>query len=108
MVAPGQDRAARRRAERSRVHVGVAQTIVREAVDDRGLDQATETRQLPESDVVEDEHQYVRCPFGRTRRRRPGRARLVTRAPDDTGERLAVWVGDQLAHLFGPRLDLPE
>ena len=46
------------------MHVGVAQTVVGEAVDDRRLDQAAEGRQLPVANVVEHEEQDVRRALG--------------------------------------------
>ena len=68
VVAPGQDAAARRRAQRRGVHVGVAQAVGGQAVEDGRLHQPAEARQLPVADVVQHEEEHV----GRALRGRGG------------------------------------
>ena len=60
MVAAGQDARARRRAQRGRVHVVVAQAVLRELVDVRRADRRAEAAELPEAGVVEHDEQHVR------------------------------------------------
>ena len=66
MVAPGHDARPARRAQRGRVHVGVAQPVRRERVEVRRRDRAAVAAQLPEADVVEHDHQDVGRAGGRT------------------------------------------
>ena len=93
VVAPGQDAAPRRRAERRGVHVGVAQAVGGQAVDDGRLDQPAEAGELPVADVVQHEEEHVGRALRRARRLRPGRRGLRGGAPDDPGERGSISVG---------------
>ena len=63
MVASGQDAGARRRAERRRVHVVVAQAVRRQAVDIRRLDRAAVTAKLAKAGVVQHDEEDVGRPF---------------------------------------------
>ena len=103
VVAAGQNARPRRRTQRGRVHVRVAQARVRDAIDVRRVDKPAEAIELPVTDVVEHEEQHVRSTVFGSRRSRPRRARLLDRAPDHSWE-FATWrVLDELAHLHSIR-----
>ena len=93
VVAPGQDAAARRRAQGGGVHVGVAQAVGGQAVQHGRLDQPAEARQLPVADVVQHPEEHVGRAFRGARRLRPGRRGLFGGASDDAGERGSIFVG---------------
>ena len=86
VIAPGEDAAARRRAERRGVHVGVAQAVGGQAVDDGRLHQPAEAGQLPVAYVVQHEEEHVGRALRRARWLRPSRRRLLGGASDDAGE----------------------
>ena len=65
VVAPGQQRLARRRAQRRGVEAVVAQPGARQALEGRCLARAAEGRRGAEAGVVEQDHEHV----GRARRR---------------------------------------
>src|SRR6266508_3276449 len=72
MIMPGQQRRARRRAQRGRVKVGVAQSVRREPVQIRRLNFRAVTTELRITDVVQHEVNHVRRAARRLRRRFPG------------------------------------
>ncbi len=76
VVAAGDQRGAGRRAERSRVEVGVAQPVVGDAVKRRRRDDAAEGRGRGEADVVGQDEQNVRRALRRHDARRPIGLRL--------------------------------
>ena len=59
MVAPGEDRGARRRTQRRHVEPVVAETVGRERVDVRCRDVGAEAAELREAEVVEDDDEHV-------------------------------------------------
>ncbi len=64
MVAPGDERGARRRAERGGVDVVVAQTVLRDAIHRRRRDDAAEGARHAEPGVIGDDEQDVgRAPW---------------------------------------------
>src|SRR5688572_18203635 len=65
VIASGQQRLPRRRAERGGVHAVVLETLVRELLEVRRLARATERARRAEADVVDQHDQNVR----RARRR---------------------------------------
>ena len=71
VVAPGDERRARRRAERRGVEVGVPQAVLRDAVERRRGDDATEGGGRPVADVVGDDEQHVGRALRRHHPRRP-------------------------------------
>ena len=76
MVAPGDERGARRRAERGGVDVVVAQAVVRDAIHRRRRDDAAEGARHAEAGVIGDDEQDVGRLLGRHDARRPPRLRL--------------------------------
>jgi hypothetical protein len=60
MVAPGNQRSARRRAERGGVNVIVAQAVFRYAIHRRCRDDAAERARDAETGIVRDDKKYVR------------------------------------------------
>ena len=76
MVAAGDERRARRRAQRRRVEVRVAEAVVGDPVERRRRDHATERRRRTEAHVVGDDQQHVRCALRRNDARRPVGLRL--------------------------------
>ena len=76
MVAPGNQRGARRRAERGGVNVIVAQTGLRDPIHRRCRDDAAEGAGHAEARVVGDDEQDVGRTLGRHHARRPPRFRL--------------------------------
>ena len=71
VVAPGDQRGARGRAQRGGEHAVVAQTLVREAVHRRCRDDAAEGARNAEASVVGNDQQHVRRPLRRHDARRP-------------------------------------
>jgi hypothetical protein len=90
VVAAGQQRRARRRAQRSRVPVRVRETVLGEPVDVRRLDQTAPRLHRGVADVVENDPEHVRSPVGRNRLhiRLPVRNRVADVDIDHTSERL--------------------
>ena len=76
MVAPGDQRRARRRAQRRRIEVGVAQAVVGDAVERRRRDHAAEGAGDAEAGIVGHDQQHVRRALGRHDARRPVGLRL--------------------------------
>ena len=76
VVAPGDQRGARRRAQRRRVEVGVAQAVRGDAVEVRRRDHAAEGAGDAEAGVVGHDQQHVRRALGRHDARGPVRLRL--------------------------------
>ena len=76
MVAAGDQRSARRRAQRRGEHAVVAQTLFRDAVHRRRRDHAAEGAGYAEAGVVGDDQQHVRRALRRHDARRPPRLRL--------------------------------
>ena len=76
MVAPGDERGARRRAERGGVDVVVAQTVLRDAIHRRRRNDAAEGARHAEAGVVGHDEQDVGRALGRHDARRPPRFRL--------------------------------
>ena len=60
VIAPRDHARARRRAQRRRVHVVVAQPVGRQRVEVRRLDRAAVAAEMPEAGVVEHDEQHVR------------------------------------------------
>ena len=92
VITPRDDARATRRAERGRMHVAVAETVRREAVQVRRLDRRAVTTELPVARVVEHDEQDVRRARLRAQRLRPCRLRLVDRSPDHARKRSACLV----------------
>ena len=90
VVAPGQQARARRRAERRRVELRVAQPVGHDAVDVRRGDRAAVAAQRGEPDVVEHDVDDARGPLGCARRleRRPVGHRVPDVDVDRALERL--------------------
>ena len=86
MVAAGDHARPARRAQRRRVHVAVAQPIVREAIQVRRRDRAAEAAELAEAGVVEHDEQHVRSTLRRPHQGRPRRCRFISRPADHAGE----------------------
>ena len=62
MVAPRQQRSTRRRAQRGRVESGVLQPVRCKAIERRRLAGPAERARRPETDVIDQDHDDVRCP----------------------------------------------
>src|SRR5271167_4567399 len=77
MVAPGDYRGPAGRAQRGRVEVGVAQTVVGDAVHRGRRNQAAEGGRCTKADVVGEDQQDVRRALRWDDPRWPGRFRLV-------------------------------
>jgi hypothetical protein len=104
VVAAGEDRGARGRAEGRRVHVRVARPGCRDAVDVRRLHEPAEAAELAVADVVEDDEEHVRRAVARADRGRPGGAGLLHRAPDHAREVAALGIFDGIVrHARQPR-----
>ena len=71
VVAPGDQRRPRRRAQRGGEHAVVAQTLVRDAVHGRRRNHPAEGARHPEAGIVGDDQQYVGRFLGRHDARRP-------------------------------------
>src|SRR5262245_55210629 len=76
MVPPGDERCARRRTERSRVHARVAKPILRDAIERRSRDNAAEGSRRAEPNVVGHDEKDVRRLLGWHNARRPPCFRL--------------------------------
>ena len=76
MVASGDERGARRRAERGGEHPVVAQPVGRDAVHGRCRDDAAERARHGKAGVVRHDQQHVGRAFRRHHARRPPRLRL--------------------------------
>ena len=88
MVAPGDQRRARRRAQRGRVEVGVAQAVGGDPVEVRRRDHAAEGAGDAEAGVVGHDQQHVGRALGRHDARRPVGRRLRGVALDLAAELL--------------------
>ena len=86
VVATGQQARARRRAQRGRVEVVVAEATRGQRVHVRRLDVGPEAAQLCEADVVEHDEHHVRRALGWDGFGRPPGLRVAPRATDDAGE----------------------
>ena len=92
VVAPGEQGRARRRAQRRRVELRVAQARVRDAIQGRRRDHAAEGARRAEADIVGDDQQHVRRALRRDDRRRPVGRRVRGVEVDDAAERCR-WIG---------------
>ena len=86
VVAPGDQRGARRRAQRGGEHAVVAQAFLRDAVHRRRRDDAAEGAGHAEAGVVGDDQQHVRRALRRHDARRPPRLRLQRVVLDHAAE----------------------
>ena len=86
VVAPGDQRGARRRAQRGREHAVVAQAFAGEAVHRRRRDHAAEGAGHAEAGVVGDDQEHVGRALGRHHARRPPRLRLQRVVLDHAAE----------------------
>ncbi|MNZ90301.1 hypothetical protein D3C78_1092590 [compost metagenome] len=83
LVAPGEQRGAGRRAQRGGVETVEAHAIGGELVQARRRHSAAECVELAETDIVEQDHQHVRCAFRRPfQRRELRRITVELGAPD--------------------------
>ena len=94
MVAAGDDARTARRAQRSRVHVAVAQPVRGERVEAGGLDRAAVTAQLAVPGVIQHDEQHVRCALAGAHRGRPRRRGLLSGPPDHPGKRGTLLILD--------------
>ena len=76
MVAAGDERRARRRAERGGVEIRVAQPALRDAIQGRRRDDAAKGARRAEAGIVGHDEQHVRRALRRHDARRPPRFRL--------------------------------
>ena len=86
VVAAGDQRRARRRAERGGMELRVAQPRLRDAIQGRRRDDAAERARRAEADVVGHDQQHVGRALGRHDGRRPVRLRLIGVVLDDAAE----------------------
>ena len=86
VVAPSDQRRTRGRAERGRMHVGIAQTHFRNAVQRRGGNDPAKGRWCAIAHVIGENQQHVRRAFGRGDARLPERCRLQRIARDRATE----------------------
>ncbi len=86
MVAAGDERGARRRAERRGVELRVAQPGLGDAVQRRRRNDAAEGARRAEADVVGHDQQHVRRALGRHDARRPPGLRLAGVVLDHAAE----------------------
>ncbi len=93
VVPPGQQRRARRRAQRGDMEAVVAQPSLGDAGVVRRLDRAAERARVPESGIVDENQQDVRRAFGRRRMSDevPIGLRSVEGSIDDSVERLSAY-----------------
>ena len=91
MVAAGDDRRARGRAERRGVEIGVTQAVLRDAIQGRGRDDATERPRRAEPAVVRHDEQHVGRALRRYDARRPPRRGLRGLFFDHTAEFRIGW-----------------
>ena len=94
VVAAREDARTTGRAQSSRVHVVVAQSVLRQLVEIRRLDRAAVAPELPESGVVEHDEDDVRRSLRRPCRGEPGRFRLVRGPSDHPGKLVTLLVFD--------------
>ncbi len=87
VVAPGDQRGARRRAQRGGEDAVVAQAFLGDAVHGRRRDHAAEGAGHAEAGVVGDDQQHVRRALGRHHARRPPGLGLQRAVLDDAAER---------------------
>ena len=87
VVAPGDQRGARRRAQRGREHAVVAKTLVGDPVHRRRRDHAAEGARHAETGVVRDDQQHVGRLLGRHDARRPPGLGLQRVVLDHAAER---------------------
>jgi len=87
VVAAGDQRGARRRAQRGGMEIRVAQTVMRDTVEVRGRDDPAERAGRAEPDIVGHDQQDVGRTLGRRHARRPERLRLVRVEVDLPAER---------------------
>ena len=71
MVAPGDERSTRRRAQRRGEHAVVTQTLVCDAVHGRRRDHPAESARHAEAGIIRDDEQHVGCALRRHHPRRP-------------------------------------
>ena len=76
MVASGDERGPRRRAQRGGVNVVVAKTVLRDAIHCRCRDDAAEGARYAKAGIIRDDEQHVGRFLGRHDARRPPRFRL--------------------------------
>ena len=86
VVTPGDQRSARRRAQRGREDAVVAQAFTGDAVHRRCRDDAAEGARHAKAGVVGDDQQHVGRALGRHHARRPPRLRLQRVVLDDPAE----------------------
>ena len=96
VVAPGEEAAPGRRAQRGGVEVAEAEPPLGEAVEVGRLAEASEGGELAVADVVEDDDHHVGRALGWLGSGGPRGRRRLERAPDGPGERLPRWVLDEL------------
>ena len=86
VVAPGEDARARRRAQRSGVHIRKEQPFGRQSVDIRCRDRASVTAKVAETHIVDHDEHDVGSALGSPQRCRPGGCRLLGGAADGPSE----------------------
>ena len=87
MIAPGDERGARRRTERSRMKLRVAQSRLGDAIHRRRRDDAAERARNTVALVVRHDEQNVGRAFGRHDARRPVRRGILDAFLDHAAER---------------------
>ncbi len=87
MVATGDERRARWRAERGRVELGVAQAVLRQPIQGRRVHRTAEGARRAVADVVEQDQQDVGRPFRRLHGFREVGYRVLHAQPDLALER---------------------
>ena len=104
VVAPGQQRGARRRAEGGGVEGAVAQPVLRQPLQRRALDRPAEGAQPAEPDVIEQHQQDVRRAGRRLLGRREVGGRVGIGQPDlGIPEGVVRFRVDRLLVVHGPR-----
>ena len=86
VVAPGEDARARRRAQRSGVHIRKEQPFGRQCIDIRCRDRASVTAKVAETHIVDHDEHDVGSALGSPQRCRPGGCRLLGGAADGPRE----------------------
>ena len=108
VIASGEQRRPRRRAQRGRVKVGVAQAVRRDAVERRRRNDPAEGRRRAEADVVGDDEQNIWSAGRRHDARRPRRFRLrgveIDLAPERLRWRRQITAVDRRRRVRGARL----
>ena len=84
MVPPGNERRTGRRAQRGRVDIVVAQTVIRDTIHRGRRDNSTEGAGNAKSGIIRDDKQHVGRSLGRHDARRPPRFRLQRIVLDHT------------------------